>query len=47
MKKETLGVKKTANSDEIKMAYFKLAKMWHPDVNKASNATEKFASINK
>lgn len=44
---ETLGVSNSASQDEIKKAYFKLAKEWHPDVNKSPNAKEKFAEISE
>ena len=39
---EVLGVPKTASQDEIKSAFRKLAKKYHPDVSKEENATEKF-----
>ncbi|MEK6822423.1 MAG: molecular chaperone DnaJ [Nanoarchaeota archaeon] len=44
---ETLGVAKGATTDEIKTAYKKLAKKYHPDVNKAADATEKFKEISE
>jgi DnaJ-class molecular chaperone len=44
---ETLGVSNSAPQDEIKKAYFKLAKEWHPDMNKSSNAKERFAEISE
>ena len=44
---KTLSVSKGATQDEIKKAYFKLAKEYHPDVNKAPEAKEKFATINE
>ena len=42
-----LGVSKNSNPDEIKSAYRKLAKNYHPDVNKDPGATEKFKQISE
>ncbi|XP_077867760.1 uncharacterized protein LOC100372334 [Saccoglossus kowalevskii] len=42
---ETLGLQKAASAGEIKKAYHKLAKQYHPDKNKAANAEEKFKEI--
>ena len=39
---EILGVSKSASQDEIKSAFRKLAKKYHPDVSKEENAAEKF-----
>ncbi|MDY5383620.1 MAG: DnaJ domain-containing protein, partial [Campylobacter sp.] len=43
---ETLGIVKGASNDEIKKAYRKLAKEYHPDINKSPEAEEKFKEIN-
>lgn len=44
---ETLGVSKTAEKDEIKAAFRKKARQFHPDVNKAADAEEKFKELGK
>ncbi|MGB5792785.1 DnaJ C-terminal domain-containing protein [Poseidonibacter sp.] len=43
---ETLEVSENASADEIKKAYRKLARKYHPDVNKDPAAEEKFKEIN-
>ncbi|MGA9141510.1 MAG: DnaJ domain-containing protein [Methanocella sp.] len=42
-----LGLENTATPDEIKRTYRGLVKQYHPDVNKASNATEIFNAISE
>ena len=44
---ETLGVKRDATDAEIKSAYRKLARKYHPDVNKTKEAESKFKDINE
>src|SRR5574344_2827293 len=44
---EVLGVSKDAGKDEIKSAFRKMARKYHPDVNKAPDAEEKFKEIGK
>ncbi len=44
---EILGLKRGAAQDEVQRAYRKLARKYHPDVNKASDAEEKFKEINE
>ena len=43
---ETLGVPEKATSDEIKKAYRRLARKYHPDINKDPGAEDKFKEIN-
>jgi len=42
---EILGVPRTAKQSEIKQAYFRLAKIYHPDVNQDEFARENFDKI--
>ena len=45
---DVLGVKKAASEDEVKKAYRKLAKKYHPDVNKGNkDAENKFKEISE
>ncbi len=43
---ETLEVSSNATSEEIKKAYRRLARKYHPDINKEKDAEEKFKEIN-
>ena len=43
---DTLDVSQDASADEIKKAYRRLARKYHPDVNKDAGAEEKFKELN-
>ena len=42
---KVMGVERDATQDEIKRAYRKLARKYHPDVSKESNAEEQFKEV--
>ncbi len=44
---EILGVEKNASQDEIKRAFRRLARQYHPDVNKSPEAEKKFKELNE
>ncbi|NQU31182.1 MAG: molecular chaperone DnaJ [Anaerolineae bacterium] len=44
---EILGIQKNASADEIKSAFRRLARQYHPDVSKEAEAEEKFKEINE
>ncbi len=44
---EILGVSRTASADELKRAFYKLARQYHPDVNKEPDAAAHFKQVNE
>lgn len=44
---DILGIKKNADEKEVKSAYRKLARKYHPDVNKEATASAKFKDLNE
>ena len=44
---DVLGVPKAASDDDIKKSFRKLAQQWHPDVNTAPEAHDRFTEINE
>ena len=43
---DTLGINSGASADEIKKAYKRMARKYHPDLNKDADAEEKFKEVN-
>lgn len=44
---EVLDLKPTATKREIKQAYYRLSKKYHPDINSEANASDKFKAIHE
>jgi len=44
---QVLGIEKKASQDEIKQAYRRLARKYHPDVSKEKNAEEQFKNLHE
>lgn len=44
---EILGISRDANQDDIKRAYRRLARKYHPDVNREPGAEERFKEVNR
>src|SRR5579859_6186672 len=44
---EVLGVRRDASQDEIQQAYRKLARQYHPDVNRDPGAEERFKQVSE
>ena len=44
---ELLGIKKSSSKEEIKEAYRKMVKKYHPDVNKSEEANKIIISLNE
>ena len=42
---EVLGISKGASPDEIRSAHRKMARKYHPDINKESDASERFSEV--
>lgn len=42
---EILGVSRDASADALKSAHRRLARQWHPDVNKSAQAQKRFAEV--
>ncbi|MFZ3220604.1 MAG: DnaJ domain-containing protein, partial [Rhodoferax sp.] len=44
---QALGIERTASEDEVRKAYRKLARKYHPDVSKEADAQVKMRDINE